>query len=321
MGKGRTRDLEGRLVALIGGSGFFGTHLAQELLARGARLRVCSRHPERAFRVKPLGVLGQVQQVAVDVTKPHTLAVALTGVDSVVNLVGAFDGNLDAVQGKGLRRLGEAATAAGVQALVHISAIGADADSDVAYARTKAEGEAALLASYPVATILRPSILFGEDDKFINMFAGLIARLPVMPVFAPDAKFQPLFVDDAAEAVGNVLVAPAAHAGKTYELAGPEQITMGDLNRRIARAEGREPVFADLPDAVSSAIATFTGWLPGAPLTRDQWALLQKGNVASGTLPGLKELGVHARPLDLFLDRWMVRYRKYGRFGAKTRLA
>lgn len=321
MSKGRTRDLEGRLVALVGGSGFFGTHLAQELLARGARLRVCSRHPERAFRVKPLGGLGQVQTVAVDVTKPHTLDVAFTGVDSVVNLVGAFGGNLDAVQGKGLRRLGEAATAAGVRALVHISAIGADAESDVAYARTKAEGEAALLAAYPAATILRPSILFGEDDKFINMFAGLIARLPVMPVFGPTAKFQPLFVDDAAEAVGNVLAEPAVHAGLTYELAGPEQITMGDLNRRIARAEGREPIFAELPDAVSSAIATFTGWLPGAPLTRDQWALLSKGNVASGALPGLAALGVHARPLDLFLERWMVRFRKYGRFGAKTRLA
>lgn len=321
MGKGRTRDLEGRLVALVGGSGFFGTHLAQELLSRGARLRVCSRHPERSFRVKPLGALGQVQFVAVDVTKPHTLAVALTGVDSVVNLVGAFGGDLDAVQGKGLRRLGEVATAAGVRSLVHVSAIGANAESEVAYARTKAEGEAALLATFPQATILRPSILFGDDDAFVNMFAGLIARLPVLPVFAPDAKFQPVFVDDAAEAVGNVLAAPAAHAGKTYEIAGPEHVTMGELNRRIAKAQGRERLFIDLPDAVSSAVATFTGWLPGAPLSRDQWALLQQGNVASGALPGLRELGVHARPLALFLDRWMVRYRKYGRFGSKTRLA
>ncbi|WP_225205619.1 complex I NDUFA9 subunit family protein [Novosphingobium huizhouense] len=321
MGKGRTRDLEGRLVALIGGSGFFGTHLAQELLARGARLRICSRHPERAFRVKPLGILGQVQQVAVDVAKPHTLDVALTGVDSVVNLVGAFAGNLDAVQGKGLRRLGEIAAAKGVQALVHISAIGADADSDVAYARTKAQGEEALQAAFPGVTILRPSVMFGEDDKFINMFAGLIAAFPALPVFGPAAKFQPVFVDDVAEAVGNILAAPAAHAGKTYEVAGPEQIAMGDLNRRIAKAEGRNRLFLDLPDGVSSAIATATGWLPGAPLSRDQWKLLAQGNVASGTLPGLEELGVDARPLGLFLDRWMVRYRKYGRFGAKTRAA
>ncbi|MCW1383036.1 complex I NDUFA9 subunit family protein [Novosphingobium sp. KCTC 2891] len=321
MGKGRARDLEGRLVALVGGSGFFGTHLAQELLARGARLRVCSRHPERAFRLKPLGALGQVQLVAVDVTKPHTLEVALTGVDAVVNLVGAFAGDLGAVQGKGAGRVAAIARAAGASAFVHVSAIGADAESDVAYARTKAEGEAAVLAAFPEATILRPSILFGEDDKFVTMFAGLIASLPVLPVFGPTAKLQPVFVDDAAEAVGNVLAAPAAHAGRTYEIAGPEQVTMADLNRRIAKAEGRSRVFLDLPDGISAAIATFTGWLPGAPITRDQWRLLEKGNVASGALPGLKELGVHPRPLELFLDRWMVRYRKYGRFGTKTRFA
>lgn len=321
MAKGRARDLEGRLVALVGGTGFFGTHLAQELLERGARLRVCSRHPERSFRVKPLGILGQVQAVAVDVTKPHTLAVALTGVDAVVNLVGAFGGDLNAVQAKGAGNVAAAAREAGATALVHVSAIGADAASPVAYARTKAEGEQAVLAAFPGATILRPSILFGEDDTFVNMFAGLIAAFPVLPVFAPEAKFQPAFVDDAAEAVGNVLATPAPFAGKTFEIAGPEQVSMGELNRRIAAAQCRKRAFLELPDAVSGAIAGLTGWLPGAPLSRDQWALLQKGNVASGTLPGLAELGVRARPLELFLDRWMVRYRKYGRFGTKTRAA
>ena len=140
---GRARDLDGKLVALIGGTGFLGRHLAQELLARGARLRVAARHPEKAFKVKPLGNLGQVQVVAVDVTKPHTLEVALTGVDAVVNLVGAFAGNLDAVQGKGAGQIAAIARARGVGSFVHISAIGADAGSPVAYARTKAEGEAA----------------------------------------------------------------------------------------------------------------------------------------------------------------------------------
>ncbi len=321
MAQGKTRDLDGMLVALVGGTGFFGTHLAQELLERGARLRICGRHPERAFRVKPLGILGQVQSVAVDVLKPHTVALALTGVDAVVNLVGAFAGNLDALQGKGVERLAQAALDAGARAFVHVSALGADAASDVPYARTKAEGEAAVLAAFPTATILRPSILFGEDDKFLNMFGGLVSTFPVLPVFGPAAKLQPVYVDDAAEAVGNALANPVAHGGKTYEIAGPEVITMGDLNRRIAKAAGRSPVFADLPDAVSGLIASATGWLPGAPITKDQWKLLVAGNVATGTLPGIEALGVSPRPLGLFLDRWMTRYRKFGRFGVKAKAA
>lgn len=320
-GLGRARDLDGKLIALIGGSGFFGTHLAQELLERGARLRVCCRHPEKAFRIKTLGTLGQVQLVAVDVLKPHTVAAALTGCDAAVNLVGAFAGDLDALQGAGAGRIATAARDAGAAAFVHISALGADANSQVPYARTKAEGEDAVRAAFPQATILRPSVLFAEDDKFVMMFGGLIAAFPIMPVFAPQAKLQPLFVDDAAEAVGNALAKPDLHGGKTYEIAGPEAIAMADLNRRIARAEGRERLFIELPDGVSAAFAALTGWLPGAPLSKNQWLLLKDGNVLSGALPGLSELGVKARPLGLFLDRWLTRFRVHGRFGAKTRAA
>lgn len=321
MGKGRARDLEGMVVAIVGGTGFVGRHLAQELLERGARLRLCSRHPERSFRVKPLGMLGQTQPVAVDVTRPHTLAVAFTGVDAVVNLVGSFAGNLDAVQARGAGNVAAAARDAGARALVHVSAIGADAQSPVSYARTKALGEQAALAAFPQATILRPSVLFGEDDGFINLFAGLIASAPVLPVFAPQARFQPLFVDDAAEAIGNVLATPGDHAGTTCELAGPDVITMIDLNRRIAAAQCRRRAFIALPDGVAGAFVALTGWLPGAPISRDQWALLQQGNVAGGVLPGCAALGVQPRPLDLFLDRWMVRYRKHGRFGDRPGLA
>ena len=315
------RDLEGQLIGLVGGSGFIGTHVAQALLARGARLRVCSRHPERGYRMKTLGGLGRVQLVAVDVTKPHTLEVALTGCDAVVNLVGAFKGNLDAVQGSGAGQIAAIARAKGAKAFVHMSAIGAEASSSVAYASSKAAGEAAVLAAFPEAVVLRPSVVFGEDDAFINLFAGLIASAPAMPVFAADSRFQPVFVDDVADAVANVLAAPALFAGRTFELGGPEAITIGDLNRRIARAAGRAPMFVELPDGVSAAFAALTGWLPGAPMSRDQWVMLRQGNVVSGTLPGLAELGVQARPLELFLDRWMVRYRKHGRFGARIKAA
>lgn len=315
---GKAQDLAGKVIAVVGGSGFFGAHLAQELLARGARLRVASRHPERAFAIKPLGNLGSVRLMRCDITRPESLAGVVAGADAVVNLVGAFAGDLDAVQGSGAGALAAAAKAAGAGAFVHVSAIGADAEGATAYARSKAAGEAAVLAAFPQATVLRPSVLFGSDDNFVNMFAGL-AALPVLPVFAPEAKLQPLFVDDAAEAVGNALANPAAHGGKTYEIGGPEAVTMVELNRRIAAAAGRKPLLVELPDAVSEGIATLTGWLPGAPISRQQWLLLKAGNVVSGQYPGMAELGAQARPMGLFLDRWLVRYRKHGRFGAKIR--
>lgn len=313
-----SNPLEGKLVVLIGGGGFVGTRVAQELLRRGARLRVASRHPERAHILKPLGNLGQVHLVACDVTRPETVRAVMQGADAAVYLVGAFSGDVEGVQRDGAGVAAAAAREAGADGFVYFSAIGADADSDVRYARTKAEGERAVLTAFPQATILRPSVLFAEDDDFIGMFARLIAAMPVLPVFGPDAKLQPLFVDDAAEAAVNALACPARHGGKTYEIGGPEVIAMATLNRRIAAAQGRGRIFIDLPDGVSAAIATLTGWLPGAPITRDQWKLLKAGSVASGEYPGIKALGVSPRPLDLFLDRWMPRYRKHGRFGIRT---
>lgn len=303
---------------MLGGTGFVGRHLAQELLARGARLRIASRDPQKAFCIKPLGNLGQVQFARTDVTRPASLAAVLAGSDAVVNLVGAFAGDLDALQGKGAGRIAAAAKAAGAGAFAHVSAMLNGTEADLDYTRTKAEGEQAVRTAFPEATIVRPSLIFGPDDKLVMMFGALIARMPVMPVFAPEAKLQPVFVDDVAEAITHALGDPITHGGKTYELAGPEVMTMLELNQRIAAAEGRSRVFAVLPDAVSSLIATATGWLPGAPITSDQFKLLKAGSTATGTLPGLAELGVSPRPLGLFLDRWMTQFRKHGRFGAKN---
>jgi uncharacterized protein YbjT (DUF2867 family) len=316
-----TRDddaLYGKLVVLTGGSGFFGRHAAQELLSRGARLRIVSRHPQRAFTLKPLAKLGQLQFARGDVTRPEHLPALVAEADAVVNLVGAFTGNLDALQGEGIGHLARAAREAGAESFVHVSAIGADAHSDIDYARTKAEGEQAVMAEFPKTTVLRPSILFGPDDNFVNMFAGLIAGLPLLPVFGPQAKLQPVFIDDAAAAIALALADPRRHGGRTYELAGPEIITMLELNRRIAEAQGRKRMLIELPDAASDMFARLTGWLPGAPLTVDQFALLKAGNVASGDLPGLAEFGIVPKPLGLFLDRWMLRYRKHGRFGGRV---
>jgi NADH dehydrogenase len=305
--------LEGKLVVLIGGGGFLGTHLAQELLRRGARLRIAERHPENAFRLKPLAELGQIQFARCNVTDQRSMEAALQGADAAVYLVGTWGSDRHALQAEGAGRAAEIAAAQGTGRFVYVSSIGADADSDSGFASTKGEGEALVRAAFPRATIVRPSVVFGEDDRFVNLFAKVIAALPALPVFGPQAKLQPVNVDDVAEAISNALADPTSHGGKTYELAGPEVLAVYDLHVRIAAAQGRERGFIPVPDAVSSLFAA----LPGAPMTRDHWTMLKRGNVASGDLPGCEELGVKPRPLGLFLDRWMTRYRKHGRFGDK----
>jgi len=309
--------LEDKLVVLVGGSGFLGTHLAQALLERGARLRIVDRRPERAIRLRPLANLGQIQFHRCDVTNRASIEASLQGANAAAYLVGSFSGDLVALQARGAGWAAEAAAANGAESFAYISAIGADAAADSRYASTKGRGEELVRAGFPAATIVRPSVLFGEDDNFINMFAGIIRDLPMVPVFGARSQLQPLWVDDAAEAIANALAYPQAHGGKTYEIAGPEPVAMIDLNRRIAEAQGRKRQFVAVPDA----LAAFFAMLPLTPMNSDQWKLLKRGNVPSGKLPGLKALGVTPRPLALFLDRWMTRYRKHGRFGGKRELA
>ena len=269
--------------------------------------------PEKAFRLRALADLGQIQFVRCNVKDKRSIAAAMRGADAAVYLVGTFGSDQFALQADGAGAAAAAAAAEGASAFVYVSAIGADADSDSGYAATKGLGEAQVRAAFPAATVARPSILFGEDDAFVNLFAGLIAALPVLPVFGSEARLQPLFVDDAAAAIANALADPASHGGKTYELAGSEVLTVDELHRRIARAQGRERALVAVPDALAALFAA----LPGTPMNSDQFKLLKRGSVASGALPGCAELGVQPRPLGLFLDRWMVRYRKHGRFGDK----
>ncbi len=309
-----TDPLNGKLVVLTGGSGFLGNYVAQNLLERGARLRVASRNPEKAFGLKPLADLGQLQFARCDLNNEQSVAAILNGADAVVNLVGSFEGDLIQLMGRSTGNLAKTAKAAGAQAFVHVSAIGADAESTAEYAQAKALGEKLVLEAFPKASIMRPSIVFGKDDNFLNMFAGMIRMMPVLPVFGPDAKLQLVWVDDVAEAIVTALADPAKHGGKTYELGGPEQLTMLEINERIAEAQGRSRTFLPMPDAASGAFAA----LPLTPMSRDQWTLLKQGNVVSEGAKTFKHLGIEPKPLSLFLDRWMKRYRRYGRFGATT---
>jgi NADH dehydrogenase len=313
----KSNPLNGKFVVVTGGSGFLGNYVAQALLERGARVRIASRNPEKAYSLKPLANLGQLQFARFKAQDEVSRKAVVHGADAVVNLVGSFDGDVVDLMGKSAGALAEAAKAAGASAFVQVSAIGADEESEVGYAKGKGLGEKLVLEAFTKATVIRPSIVFGKDDNFLNMFAGLVRTMPVLPVFGPDAEIQPVFVDDVAEAIATALADPAAHGGKTYELGGPEVVTMMELNRRIADAQGRERSFIPMPDPASGIFAA----LPLTSMSRDQWKLLKAGSVVAKGARGFDKLGIEPRPLGLFLDKWMVRFKKHGRFTGRTRLA
>lgn len=307
--------MKDKLVTIFGGGGFLGRQVAQALMARGARVRIAQRDLASAVKVKSLGNLGQSQFVAADIRKPATVARALTGSDIVINLVGILAGDFDAFQHQGAANVAQAAAAAGVTALVHVSAIGADADSPSGYGRSKAAGEAAVKAAFPGATIIRPSIIFGPEDQFLNRFADLISMAPVIPVIAGATKFQPVYVADVAQAIANAAEHPGVHGGKTYEVAGPQVMSMKEINAWIAKTIGRDRPIIDVPHGVAALLAL----LPGGPITRDQLAMLGRDNVAAPGSEGLAALGVAPTPLGAVADKWMVRYRRHGRFAGRAR--
>ena len=304
-----------RLVTLFGGGGFLGRYVAQALFRAGARVRIAERDPRDAFYLRPLTGLGMIQFLRADITEPGEVAAAVAGADAVVNLVGILKGDFQAVHVGGAGNVAEAAAAAGAGALVHVSAIGADPDSESEYGRSKGEGELAVRAAFPAATIVRPSIVFGMEDNFVNRFAGLARLLPFVPVIRPGWKLQPVHAADLGKAIAQAALEPARHAGKTYELGGPQVISMAEINAWICQATGRgaKPVVA-LPDAISRLIARLTGWLPGAPISWDQWLMLQRDNVASGELPGFEAFGIRPAPLAAVAEGWLPMYRRHGRW-------
>jgi uncharacterized protein YbjT (DUF2867 family) len=308
--------LSGKLVTLFGGGGFLGRHAAQALMGAGARVRIVQRHPERAFDIRALGNLGQAQFVAADASRADAALRAAAGSDAVVNFIGILKGDFETAHVRTAANIATAAAANGAT-MVQISAIGADAASPSAYGRSKAAGEAAVRAACPDAIILRPSIVFGRQDQFINRFAAMLRLSPVVPVVAPATKFQPVFVGDVAAAIAAAL-GDARFKGKTFELGGPQTLSMHALLAWIARAIGRNPMLIDLPDAAASLIANATGWLPGAPITADQWAMLSRDNVVAANLPGLGDLGIAPTPLDAVTAGWLDIYRRHGRFTGKA---
>jgi NADH dehydrogenase len=294
------------LVTVFGGDGFIGRYVCEKLLKSGVRVRVASRDPRNSYFIQPLGQVGQIGYVRANITNEDSVKRALDGASAAVNLVGVFGRQGQAIHVDGARHIADAAKKGGAKAVVHISAMGANPESPSIYGRTKGEGEIALKKAFKGATIIRPSLVFGSEDSLTNRFAAM-AKLPILPVIAADRKFQPVYVRDLAKAIAQAALKPGKHGGKTYEIGGPQVMTMIELHRVIVELSGLMTEIVALPDFVGDLMSRF-GWLPGAPLTRDQWLMLGQDNVTSGKLPGLDAFGIRPAPLAAVGGEWLDRF-------------
>lgn len=303
------------LVTVFGGAGFVGRYVCEQLFRSGVRVRIASRDPRNDYFLQPLAQVGQFGFVQADIADRRSVERALDGATAAMNLVGVFGRNMQAVHVDGARNVAEAARDAGAAALVHVSAIGADADSPSNYGRTKGEGEAAVRDAFPSATIVRPSLVFGPEDNLTNRFAAM-ARLPFLPLIAARRYFQPVYVRDLGQAIAMAALGPGKHGGRTYEIAGPQVMSMTELHQAILEITGQKPELVAMPDLFGTALS-YLGWLPGAPLTRDQWLMLQRDNVASGKLPGLEAFGITPTPLAAVGHEWLGRFHRGGKFAGR----
>jgi uncharacterized protein YbjT (DUF2867 family) len=307
-----------RRVAVIGASGFIGRYVVKRLAARGIRVAAVVRNVEAAKFLQPMGDVGQIARLGANILDDARLAAAIAGADTVVNLAGILYESgrqrFAAVHASAPGRLGALAKAAGVRHLVHISAIGADSGSPAAYARTKAEGEQALRASFPEAVILRPSVVFGPEDDFFNRFAALAQFSPVLPLIGGGkTRFQPVYVEDVADAVMAALDTPGS-AGRTYELGGPRIYTFKALMELVLAETRRKRLLVPLPWALASLQAAVLEFLPTPPLTRDQVKLLRRDNIVGPAARTLADLGIGATAVEAVLPSYMDRYRRGGWF-------
>ncbi len=317
----------GKLAVVFGGSGFIGRNVVRELAKRGWRVRVAVRRPHHALFLRPMGAVGQVQLVQANLRDRRSLAEALKGADAVVNCVGILfqqgPQSFEAVQAAGAATIAELARGEGIKTFVHLSAIGASQESESLYARSKAEGEAAVRENVPSATILRPSIVFGPEDDFFNRFAAMATMGPALPLIGGGlTKFQPVYVDDVADAVAAALERPDA-AGKTFELGGPRVYTFKALLELMLSIIGRKRLLAPLPFALAP-MAGLAGEIMGLapfmkpPITRDQIRLLKSDNVVSEGALTLADLGVTPHAAEAILPTYLYRYRKYGQFAERA---
>ena len=309
------------LVTVFGGSGFVGTQAVRHLAKAGWRIRVAVRNPGAAYRMRLMGDVGQIDVVQANIRNLPSLERALEGAAAAVNLVGVLyetgRQGFQAVQVMGARSVAEAARDAGVSRLVQMSALGADASSPSKYARSKAEGEAAVRAVCPDAVIVRPSIIFGPGDGFFNRFAAMAQISPALPLIGGGhTRFQPVYVTDVAQALAKAVSDPSL-AGQTLELGGPGVFSFRELMQMMLAETGQRRALIPIPFPVASLMGTVSGWsrvVMAPPLTADQVELLKADNVVSGQHPGLAELGVTPTTLDAILPTYLYSFRRGGQY-------
>lgn len=300
-----------KVATVFGGAGFIGRQVVQRLAREDYVVRVAGRDTVRARALQTMGRVGQIAPIAADIMDEAGVARAVEGASVVVNTVGILHGDFERIQAEGPVRVGRLSAAAGVEKLVHISAIGADAGSESRYARSKAAGESGLLAAFPHATILRPSIVFGPGDGFFGRFGQMAMMLPFMPVIAGDTRFQPVYVGDVAEAVMAALANPDA-AGKTYELGGPRAWSFRELLAFIVKETGRSRRLVEIPMGIAQLQARFAELLPNPPVTRDQLILLQRDNVVGQGALTLAELGIAPQSIEALVPPLLARFKPGG---------
>ncbi|MDW3117994.1 MAG: complex I NDUFA9 subunit family protein [Roseovarius pacificus] len=314
-----------KLVTIYGGSGFVGRYIARRLAKEGWRIRVAVRRPNEAMHVKPYGAVGQVEPVFCNIRDDNCVRAVMQGADAVVNCVGTFDrkgkNNFDAVQNEGAERIARLAAEEGVQRMVQISAIGANVDSDSIYAQTKARGEAAVLEHFPTAVILRPSVIFGSEDEFFNRFAGMTRFSPVLPVVGADTKFQPVYVDDVANAAAMGVTGEAAPG--VYELGGPDVNIFRELMQQMLSVIRRRRLIMNIPFGIASLMAgvmelvqTVSLGLIPPQITRDQVRSLREDNVVSEGAKGFADLGIKPVAMEAIMPDYLWRFRPAGQYEA-----
>lgn len=325
-----------KIAAVFGGTGFIGTQIVRELAAKGYRVKVLTRVPERAYDLKPCGSVGQVVPTACDYNDEVSIETAMKGADVVVNLVGVLfekkRGDFDRAHVQIPSMIAKACAKKSIDRFVHVSALGIDvANSN--YAKTKCTGEEEVLKHFPNATILRPSALFGPDDDFFNMFAELSRFSPILPlVGGGKTKFQPVFVGDVADAVMKSIEIPLSGdtnpQGKVYELGGPEVMTFKEIYKRLFYHTGRTRTLLPLSYGIakvqgcaftcaSKVFGFITGYTPKPLLTADQIESLKTDNIVQPNSLGFQDLGITPTAMDAILATYLKRFKPGGRFGDK----
>ncbi|SLN34332.1 complex I NDUFA9 subunit family protein [Pseudooctadecabacter jejudonensis] len=313
-----------KLVTIYGGSGFVGRYIARRLAKDGWRIRVAVRNPNEAMFVKPYGAVGQVEPVFCNIRDDASVRSVMVGSDAVVNCVGVLDevgkNTFEATQADGAERVARIAAEMGVAHMVQLSAIGADADADSEYARTKAAGEAGVLKHMPHAMILRPSIVFGMEDGFFNRFAGMARFGPVLPVVGAETKFQPVYVDDVAAAA---VMGVNGEASGVYELGGPDVHSFRELMQQMLQIIRRRRLVMNIPFWAArvmafgfSVVRFVTLGLVRGPVTADQVKNLAVDNVVSEGAKGFDDLGLQPTAMEAILPDYLWRFRPSGQYDA-----